>query len=52
MKKILLVIGDAAELFDTFHPLYRIREDGDKLWLREIQPAPKQPVEPKKGTTK
>ncbi|HEX4793673.1 MAG TPA: hypothetical protein VH370_07780 [Humisphaera sp.] len=31
---------------------YRIREDGDKLWLREIQPAPKQPVEPKKGTTK
>jgi protease I len=28
MKKILLVIGDAAEVFDTLYPLYRIREDG------------------------
>src|ERR1043165_4202756 len=28
MKKVLLVIGDAAELFDTFYPLFRIREDG------------------------
>src|SRR5436190_1736358 len=27
MKKVLLVIGDAAELFDTMYPLYRIRED-------------------------
>lgn len=27
MKKVLLVIGDAAELFDTLYPLYRIRED-------------------------
>jgi protease I len=31
MKKILLVIGDAAELFDTFYPLYRIREDGHQV---------------------
>src|SRR5262249_43225113 len=28
MKKVLLVIGDAAEVFDTMYPLYRIREDG------------------------
>jgi len=27
MKKVLLVIGDAAELFDTMYPLHRIRED-------------------------
>ncbi|MCI0380070.1 MAG: DJ-1/PfpI family protein [Gemmataceae bacterium] len=27
MNKVLLVIGDAAELFDTMYPLYRIRED-------------------------
>src|SRR5207244_4714807 len=28
MKKVLLIIGDAAEVFDTLYPLYRIREDG------------------------
>ena len=28
MKKVLLIIGDAAELFDTMYPLYRVREDG------------------------
>lgn len=28
MKKVLLVIGDAAEIFDTMYPLHRIREDG------------------------
>jgi len=28
MNKVLLVIGDAAEVFDTMYPLYRIREDG------------------------
>lgn len=28
VKKVLLVIGDAAELFDTMYPLHRIREDG------------------------
>lgn len=28
MKKVLLVIGDAAEVFDTLYPLHRIREDG------------------------
>ena len=28
MDKVLLVIGDAAEVFDTLYPLHRIREDG------------------------
>jgi protease I len=28
MHKVLLVIGDAAEVFDTLYPLYRVREDG------------------------
>jgi len=28
MRKVLLVIGDAAEVFDTLYPLHRIREDG------------------------
>lgn len=28
MGKVLLIIGDAAEVFDTLYPLYRIREDG------------------------
>src|SRR5439155_9942448 len=28
MKKVLLVIGEAAEVLDTLYPLYRIREDG------------------------
>lgn len=28
MKKVLLIIGDAAEVFDTLYPLHRIREDG------------------------
>jgi protease I len=28
MKKILLVIGDAAEVLDTMYPLFRLREDG------------------------
>src|SRR5262249_43570673 len=28
MNKVLLVIGDAAEVFDTMYPLYRLREDG------------------------
>jgi protease I len=27
MDKVLLVIGDAAEVFDTMYPLHRIRED-------------------------
>ena len=31
MKKVLLVIGDAAEVFDTLYPLYRIREDGYQM---------------------
>lgn len=28
MKKVLMVIGDAAEVFDTLYPIHRIREDG------------------------
>lgn len=31
MKKILLVIGDAAELLDTMYPYFRIREDGHQV---------------------
>jgi protease I len=31
MKSVLLVIGDAAEVFDTLYPLYRIREDGYRV---------------------
>ena len=27
MEKVLLIIGDAAEVFDTLYPLYRVRED-------------------------
>jgi protease I len=27
-KKILLVIGDAAEVLDTFYPLFRLQEEG------------------------
>jgi protease I len=27
MEKVLLVIGDAAEVFDTLYPLHRVRED-------------------------
>lgn len=28
MEKVLLVVGDAAEVFDTLYPLHRVREDG------------------------
>jgi len=28
MRKILLVIGDAAEVLDTFYPLHRLQEEG------------------------
>ena len=31
MKKVLLVIGDAAELFDTMYPLHRVKEDGYEI---------------------
>ena len=31
MAKVLLVIGDAAELFDTMYPLHRVREDGHEV---------------------
>ena len=28
MKKVLLIIGDAAEVLDTMYPLFRLREEG------------------------
>ncbi|MCI0463774.1 MAG: DJ-1/PfpI family protein [Gemmataceae bacterium] len=31
MSKILLVIGDAAEVLDTMYPLFRLREDGHEV---------------------
>jgi protease I len=31
MDQVLLVIGDAAEVFDTFYPLHRVREDGYRV---------------------
>ena len=31
MDRILLVIGDAAEVLDTFYPLHRLREDGHEV---------------------
>jgi protease I len=31
MARVLLVIGDAAEVLDTFYPLFRIREDGHEV---------------------
>src|SRR5438067_3688740 len=37
MKKVLLVIGDAAEVFDTLCPLYRIREDGYQVLVAAPQ---------------
>src|SRR5438128_10418933 len=37
MKKVLLVIGDAAEVFDTLYPLYRIREDGYQVLVAAPQ---------------
>lgn len=37
MDKVLLVIGDAAEVFDTLYPLYRIREDGYQVLVAAPQ---------------
>lgn len=31
MAKILLVIGDAAEVLDTFYPLHRLQEEGHQV---------------------
>jgi len=31
MARVLLVIGDAAEVLDTFYPLFRIRETGHEV---------------------
>ena len=31
MAKVLLIIGDAAEVLDTFYPLFRIREEGHEV---------------------
>ena len=37
MKKVLLVIGDAAEVFDTLYPLHRIREDGYQCLVAALE---------------
>jgi protease I len=37
MHKVLLVIGDAAEVFDTMYPLHRIREDGFQVLVAAPQ---------------
>lgn len=31
MSKVLLIIGDAAEVFDTLYPIHRVREDGHQV---------------------
>jgi protease I len=31
MARVLLVIGDAAEVLDTMYPLFRLREDGHEV---------------------
>jgi protease I len=31
MAKVLLVIGDAAEVLDTFYPYFRLKEDGHQV---------------------
>jgi protease I len=31
MAKVLLIIGDAAEVLDTFYPLHRLQEDGHEV---------------------
>ena len=28
MGKVLMIVGDGAEVFDTLYPIYRVREDG------------------------
>lgn len=33
MAKILLVIGDAAEVLDTFYPYFRLKEDGHEVFV-------------------
>jgi protease I len=33
MAKILLAIGDAAEVLDTFYPLFRLQEDGHEVLI-------------------
>ena len=37
MKKVLLIIGDAVEMFDTMYPLFRIREDGHQVVVAGAQ---------------
>ncbi|HXG09501.1 MAG TPA: DJ-1/PfpI family protein [Gemmataceae bacterium] len=40
MNKVLLVIGDAAEVLDTMYPLFRLREEG----LQAVVAAPEKRV--------
>jgi len=37
MARVLLVIGDAAEVLDTFYPLFRIREGGHEVIVGDGQ---------------
>jgi hypothetical protein len=39
------VMGAARKLKAEAEVVYRTRQDGDKLWLKEIEPAPKAPQE-------
>jgi hypothetical protein len=39
------VMGAARKLKADAEVVYRARKDGDKLWLKEIEPAPKAPKE-------
>jgi len=41
------VLAAARKLKPDAEVVYRAREDGDKLWLKEIEPAPKQQAEKK-----
>ena len=40
MEKVLLVIGDAAEVTDTLYPYYRIAEDGYQVLLAAPEKRP------------
>jgi hypothetical protein len=36
ISKILLVIGDAAEVLDTMYPLFRLREEGGRCRRKRV----------------
>jgi hypothetical protein len=43
------VLAAARKLKPEAEVVYRAREDGDKVWLKEIEPAPKQQAEKKES---